>query len=87
MSSSLGSLKALQEVDFTETKGQLEQMGGFYNKMNEAMESMANTVDTLNQANDDVQAYKTNMSSLNANLNSLNSVYGNVLGAFRQPLS
>ncbi len=85
MSSSLGSLKALQEVDFTETKGQIEQMGNFYNKMNEAMESMASTVDTLNQANEDVQAYKTNMSSLNANLNSLNGVYGNVLGAFRQP--
>ena len=87
MSSSLGSLKALQEVDFTETKGQIEQMGGFYSKMNEAMESMASTVDTLNRANEDVNAYKTNMESLNTNLNSLNSVYGNVLGAFRQPLS
>jgi len=85
MSTSLGSLKALQEVDFTETKGQIEQMGNFYSKMNEAMESMSSTVDTLNQANEDVTAYKTNMASLNANLNSLNGVYGNVLGAFRQP--
>jgi len=87
MSTSLGSLKALQEVDFTETKGQIEQMGNFYSKMNEAMESMGNTVETLNQANEDVQAYKNNMASLNTNLNSLNSVYGNVLGAFRQPLT
>ena len=51
------------------------------------MGAMANAVDTLNQANDDVMAYKTNMTSLNDNLNSLNSVYGNVLGAFRQPTS
>ena len=87
MSTSLGSLKALQEVDFTQTKGQIEQMGNFYSKMNEAMESMGNTVETLNQANEDVTAYKTNMASLNSNLNSLNSVYGNVLGAFRQPTS
>ena len=87
MSTSLGSLKALQEVDFTQTKGQIEQMGNFYSKMNEAMESMGNTVETLNQANADVTAYQTNMASLNTNLNSLNSVYGNVLGAFRQPTS
>lgn len=84
MSTSLGSLKALQEVDFSETKGQLEGMSNFYDKMNEAMTAMTETVDTLNAANEDAREYKNNMASLNANLTSLNSVYGNVLGAFNK---
>jgi len=84
MSTSLGSLKALQEVDFSETKGQLEGMSNFYSKMNEAMGAMTETVDTLNEANEGARTYKSNMESLNANLTSLNSVYGNVLGAFNK---
>lgn len=84
MSTSLGSLKALQEVDFSETKGQLEGMSNFYSKMNEAMGAMTETVDTLNEANEGARSYKSNMESLNANLTSLNSVYGNVLGAFNK---
>jgi len=84
MSTSLGSLKALQEVDFTQTKGQLESMSSFYDKMNEAMTAMTSTVDTLNAANEDAKQYKNNMEALNTNLTSLNSVYGNVLGAFNK---
>ena len=79
MSKSLGSLKALQEVDFTETKSQMESMNNFYSKMNDAMATLAETVE-------DTQIYKEQIASLNQNLTSLNSVYGNVLGAFRQPL-
>jgi len=79
MSKSLGSLKALQEVDFSETKGQMETMNNFYTKMNDAMSSLAETVE-------DTQIYKEQISSLNRNLTSLNSVYGNVLGAFKQPI-
>ncbi len=85
MSTSLGSLKALQEVDFTETKGQLEGMSNFYTKMNEAMQTLSNTVDTMNEASEDAKEYKNQMTSLNANLGSLNQVYGNVLGAFNRP--
>ncbi len=84
MSTSLGSLKALQEVDFSQTKGQIEGMSNFYDKLNEAMSAMGQTVDTLNSANEDAQNYKNNMASLNTNLASLNGVYGNVLGAFKQ---
>lgn len=75
MSKSLGSLKALQEVDFSETSQQLKTMNSFYSRMNEAMQSLNDTVE-------DTAMYKENMSSLNRNLNSLNSVYGNVLNAF-----
>ena len=80
MSKSLGSLKALQEVDFSETKAQMESMNNFYARMNDAMS-------TLNETVEDTQIYKEQIASLNQNLTSLNSVYGNVLGAFRQGLT
>lgn len=75
MSKSLGSLKALQEVDFSETSQQLQAAHNFYGKLNEAMSSLSETVE-------DTKMYKDQMASLNKNLSSLNSVYGNVLGAF-----
>ncbi len=75
MSKSLGSLKALQEVDFSETSQQLKSMHNFYSKMSEAMSALSESVD-------DTKAYKEQMVSLNKNLGSLNSVYGNVLSAF-----
>jgi len=80
MSASLGSLKALQEVDFSQTGEQLKTMNNFYTQMNSAMESLSNTVE-------DTKLYADQMQSLNKNLSSLNGVYGNVLGAFRQPVS
>lgn len=75
MSKSLGSLKALQEVDFSNTGEQLQTMNNFYTRMNEAMSNLNDTVE-------DTAVYKENMQSLNKNLSSLNSVYGNVLNAF-----
>jgi hypothetical protein len=75
MSKSLGSLKALQEVDFTQTKDQLAAMNNFYGKMNDAMKSLSDGVE-------DTKQYKEQMVALNKNLGSLNSVYGNVLNAF-----
>jgi len=77
MSKSLGSLKALQEVDFSETSEQMKTMHNFYSKMNEAMSTLSDTVD-------DTKQYKDQIESLNRNLSGLNSVYGNVLGAFKQ---
>jgi len=76
MSKSLGSLKALQEVDFSETSEQVKSMHNFYSKMNEAMESLSESVDETKQ-------YKDQIESLNRNLSGLNSVYGNVLSAFK----
>lgn len=79
MAKSLGSLKALQEVDFAETSEQVKSMNNFYTKLNDAME-------TLSESVEDTKQYKDQLSSLNQNLSGLNSVYGNVLGAFRQGL-
>lgn len=75
MSKSMGSLKALQEVDFSETSEQLKTMHNFYGRMTEAMS-------TLNETVEDTKLYKEHITSLNKNLSSLNGVYGNVLSAF-----
>lgn len=74
MSGSLSSLKALQEVDFSNTKDQLSSMNNFYSQLNSAMETLASTTD-------DAKKYKDNMEALNQNLGSLNGVYGNMLSA------
>ena len=74
MSRSLGSLKALQEADFSGTSEQIAAMNNYYSKLNEAM---ANLGDSL----EDTKQYKEQMSALNQNLSSLNGVYGNMLNA------
>lgn len=76
MSKSLGSLKALQEVDFSKTGDQIKAMGNFYSKMNEAIQEMSASVE-------DTKAYKDQVAALNKNLSSLNGVYGNILGAYK----
>lgn len=80
MSKSLGSLKALQEVDFSKTGEQIKSMSNFYTKINDAMTE-------LNASLEDTKAYKEQMTALNRNLSSLNSVYGNVINAFRGGLN
>ncbi len=72
MSQSLGSLKALQEVDFSQTSQQVATMNNFYQKLNEAMAELSDSVDST-------KVYKDQLSSLNQNLSSLNNVYGNML--------
>ena len=75
MSKSLGSLKALQEVDFSKTGDQIKAMGGFYERIGEAMENLSATVE-------DTKVYQEQLAKLNGNMKSLNGVYGNVLNAF-----
>ena len=74
MSKSLGSLKALQEVDFSGTSEQVKTMSNFYTRLNEAMADLSDSLE-------DTKAYKQQMTALNQNLGSLNSVYGNMLTA------
>jgi len=76
MSKSLGSLKALQEVDFSQTGDQLKTMNNFYQSMNEAMS-------ILNSSVEDTKQYQAQMASLSKNLTSLNAVYGSVLSAYQ----
>ena len=74
MSKSLGSLKALQEVDFSGTSDQVKSMSNFYTSMNEAMSNLSDSLE-------DTKVYKDQLSVLNKNLGSLNNVYGSVLTA------
>ena len=74
MSKSLSSLKALQEVDFSQTKDQIAGMNNFYSKLNEAVADLGNSLE-------DTKRYKDQMAALNTNLGSLNRVYGNMLTA------
>lgn len=74
MSKSMQSLKALQEVDFSETGEQLKTMNNFYSKLNNAMGQLEGSVE-------DAKQYKENMAVLNQKLGSLNTVYGNMLNA------
>ncbi|MEM1122909.1 MAG: gliding motility protein GldL [Bacteroidota bacterium] len=74
MSKSLGSLKALQEADFSGAGQQIKAMNGFYGKLNEAMADLADSVE-------ETKHYKDQLTALNTNLNSLNGVYGGMLSA------
>jgi hypothetical protein len=75
MSKSLGSLKALQEVDFSKAGDQIKTMGNFYTKMNEAMTTLGNSLE-------DTKAYSEQVSNLKKNLTNLNGVYGNILSSY-----
>lgn len=74
MSKSMQSLKALQEVDFSQTGNQIKTMNNFYDKLNVAMSQLEGSVE-------DAKLYKENMTVLNQKLGSLNTVYGNMLNA------
>ncbi len=75
MAKSMGSLKALQEVDFSQTGDQMKAMNNFYAQMNDAMASLSASVE-------DTKQYQAQMASLSKNLTSLNAVYGNILSAY-----
>lgn len=74
MSRNLSSLDALQKVDFSSTGDQLKSMSNFYQKLNEAMADLGDSLE-------DTKQYKDQLAALNQNLGSLNAVYGNVLTA------
>ena len=71
MSKSLGSLKALQEVDFSQTSEQIKSMGNFYDRLNTAMEELSGTVE-------DTKVYRNNLAALNENITNVNAVYQSV---------
>lgn len=71
MSKSLSSLKALQEVDFSQTSDQIKSMGNFYERMNQAMVELSATVD-------DTKEYRAHLAALNENISNVNMVYQSV---------
>lgn len=81
MSKSLSSLKALQEVDFSGTKDQLQAMSNFYSKMNEAMADLSDSVEATKVYKDQLGELNSNIGRLNSTYSSLNNVYGSVISA------
>ncbi|MCB0637257.1 MAG: gliding motility protein GldL [Lewinella sp.] len=81
MSRSLGSLKALQEADFSGASDQIKAMSNFYNKLNEAMADLADSVEDTKQYKSQLTELNKNIASLNNAYSSLNNVYGNIIGA------
>ena len=79
MSKSLGSLKALQEVDFSGTKDQLKAMNNFYTKLNEAMADLTDSAEETKVVKDGLTELNKNISKLNTTYSSLNTVYGSVI--------
>jgi hypothetical protein len=74
MSKSMSSLKALQEVDFSQTSDQIKSMGNFYDRMNQAMVELGNSVE-------ETKAYRGHIAALNQNIQGVNQMYQGVLAA------
>ncbi len=74
MSKSMSSLKALQEVDFSQTSEQIKSMGNFYDRMNQAMQELSHSVE-------ETKAYRGHISSLNQNIQGVSQMYQSVLAS------
>lgn len=74
VSKNLSALNAIYETELQDTSQHLKTMNSFYGNMNEAMQ-------TLNDSVEDTKKYRDQMSQLSGNLTRLNSVYGNMLAA------
>jgi hypothetical protein len=81
MSRSLGSLKALQEADFSGVGDQVKSMTNFYSKLNEAMADLTESVEDTKQYKAQLTELNKNIASLNNSYSSLNNVYGSIIGA------
>ena len=74
MSKSMSSLKALQEVDFSQTSDQIKSMGNFYERMNQAMQELSHSVE-------ETKAYRTHITALNSNIQGVSQMYQGVLAS------
>ena len=72
----LASLNAVYELELQDTNQHLKAMNKFYG-------TLSQTLGTLEDSVEDSKIYKENMAKLANNLQKLNSVYGNMLGAMR----
>lgn len=77
MTDNLGSLNSLYEMSLQDTDNQMKAMKGFYTSINEASKSLALSVG-------DAEKTQEQIASLAANLEGLNSIYGNMLSAMKR---
>jgi gliding motility-associated protein GldL len=76
LSRNLGSLNQIYEVELQDANNHLKAMNKFYSNLVNASDAMANSAA-------DAQAAKDQMARLAQNLSSLNTIYGNMLGAMQ----
>ncbi len=74
MSKSMSSLKALQEVDFSQTSDQIKSMGNFYDRMNQAMQELSHSVE-------ETKAYRGHITALNQNIQGVSQMYNGVIAS------
>lgn len=76
LSKNLGSLNQIYEVELQDANNHLKAMNKFYGTLANASEAMSSTAQDAEQVKDQI-------ASLNRNLTSLNSIYGNMLSAMQ----
>jgi methyl-accepting chemotaxis protein len=74
LNQNINALNSTYEMQLKDTKGQLEENKKFNNDMVQMNEILASSVNELKK-------YKENAEQLNKNLEALNTIYGNMLGA------
>lgn len=78
MSKSMGSLKALQEVDFSKTKDQLKSVGDFYSKMNEAFMALQGSVEDAKKTQQELGILSKSLSTMNGSYAKMNEAFGSM---------
>ena len=76
----LGALNAVYEMELQDANNHLKAMNKFYANISTAMDSMA-------EASQQSEQFKSQLSNLTGNLTRLNTVYGNMLTAMQGPSS
>lgn len=74
MNKNLAALNAVYELQLRDSSTHLKESQALYNGLNQLMENLKHSAE-------ETQNYKTEISQLNKNLSSLNTVYGNMLAA------
>jgi gliding motility-associated protein GldL len=76
LTKNLGSLNAIYEIELQDTNNHLKAMNNFYGNLVVASQTMQNSVDDAKKAHEQI-------AKLAGNLSSLNTIYGNMLGAMQ----
>jgi gliding motility-associated protein GldL len=76
LTKNLGSLNAIYEIELQDTNNHLKAMNSFYGNLSVASQTMQNSVEDAKKAHEQI-------AKLAGNLSSLNTIYGNMLGAMQ----
>jgi hypothetical protein len=81
MSKSMSSLKALQEVDFSQTKQQLKSVGDFYSKMNEAFMALQGSVEDAKKTQHELGILSKSLNTMNGSYSKMNETFTALQGS------